>query len=184
MVHIAHWDGFYSPEPPFATGFDIAQLAPNGKVYMGTGNSTFHLHVVNDPDEGGLACNMVQHGVELPTWYSNSLPNHPNYHLGPVDGTVCDSLGITNGVGEFERTVNVNVYPNPSSGSVALSYAAQPNAGWLEVHNADGQVVLRERLPAWSTVHAMDLASQPAGMFHCRLQWGARATSVRVILQP
>ncbi|MBK7285930.1 MAG: hypothetical protein IPI95_01830 [Flavobacteriales bacterium] len=93
MVHIAHWDSTYSPGPPFATVFDIAQLAPDGKIYIGTGNSTLRMHVINDPDEPGLACNMVQHGVVMPTYYTNSLPNHPNYFLGPVDGSVCDSLG-------------------------------------------------------------------------------------------
>ncbi|MFZ1666690.1 MAG: hypothetical protein WAU08_14885, partial [Flavobacteriales bacterium] len=34
MVHIAHWDSTYSPFPPYATVFDIAQLAPNGKIYI------------------------------------------------------------------------------------------------------------------------------------------------------
>ncbi|MBK6894734.1 MAG: hypothetical protein IPH00_16790 [Flavobacteriales bacterium] len=54
MVHIAHWDSTYSPGPPFATVFDIAQLAPDGKIYIGTGNSTLRMHVINDPDEPGL----------------------------------------------------------------------------------------------------------------------------------
>ncbi|MCC6578671.1 MAG: hypothetical protein IT228_15125, partial [Flavobacteriales bacterium] len=58
MVHIATWDGFYSPSPPFATLFDIAQLAPDGKIYIGTGNGTLHLHVINYPDSTGLACGM------------------------------------------------------------------------------------------------------------------------------
>ena len=44
MVHIAHWDSTYSPGPPFATVFDIAQLAPDGKIYIGTGNlSLIHI---------------------------------------------------------------------------------------------------------------------------------------------
>ena len=77
MVHIAEWDGFYSPGPPFATLFDIGQLAPDGKVYIATGNSSLHLHVINDPDQPGVACAFVQHQLELPTYYTNSLPNHP-----------------------------------------------------------------------------------------------------------
>ncbi|MFZ1331166.1 MAG: hypothetical protein WAR83_03210, partial [Flavobacteriales bacterium] len=55
MVHLGTWDGFYSPFEPFATAFDIAQLAPDGKIYISTGNSTFHLHVIHDPDQPGLA---------------------------------------------------------------------------------------------------------------------------------
>ncbi|MBK8416498.1 MAG: hypothetical protein IPL22_19510 [Bacteroidetes bacterium] len=81
---VAVWDGFYSPNPPFATKFDIAQLAPDGKIYIATGNSTLHLHVINQPDSAGLACDLVQHGVPLPAYNFNSLPNHPNYFLGAL----------------------------------------------------------------------------------------------------
>jgi hypothetical protein len=183
MVHIAEWDSFYSPEPPFATLFDIAQLAPDGKIYIGTGNSTLHLHVINNPDEPGLACNLVQHGIELPRWFSNSLPNHPNYHLGPVDGSVCDSLGINTGVPEDKPPPKVQAYPNPSSGHFTLSYAAQPAAGSLEVRDQSGRVLLHERIPPWSTVHPVALEEQAAGMYHCRLQWGGRTVSTRVVIE-
>jgi hypothetical protein len=94
MVHIAHWDSTYSPFPPYATVFDIAQLAPNGKIYIGTGNTTLRMHVINNPDEPGLACNLVQHGITTPTYYWNSLPNHPNYFLGALAGSPCDTLSV------------------------------------------------------------------------------------------
>ncbi|MEO8068701.1 MAG: hypothetical protein ABI599_13485, partial [Flavobacteriales bacterium] len=41
LLHIASWDSTYSPSPPFATLFDAAQLAPDGKIYISTGNGTF-----------------------------------------------------------------------------------------------------------------------------------------------
>ncbi|MDX9750209.1 MAG: T9SS type A sorting domain-containing protein [Flavobacteriales bacterium] len=183
MVHIAHWDGFYSPSPPFATGFDIAQLAPDGKVYIATGNSTLHLHVVHDPDQPGFACNMEQHGVELPTYYTNSLPNHPNYHLGPVVGSVCDSLALTaNSTLTPGEGPGVRVYPNPSNGQFNLSYPVQPEAGLLEVLDIQGRVVYHSRLAAWSQVHAVGLEGEAAGMYHCRLRWGAQAASTRIII--
>jgi hypothetical protein len=184
MVHIAEWDSTFSPYPPFATLFDIAQLAPDGKIYIGTGNSTDKLHVIHDPDEPGLACNIEQHGIDLPRYFSNSLPNHPNYHLGPVDGSVCDSLGINTGMVEGAFQAAVNAYPNPSKGQFTLSYPAQPSAGVLEVVDLQGRVVYKARLAAWSQVHTVDLAGQPPGLYHCRLSWGSRSTSVRVILQP
>jgi len=184
MVHIAEWDSFYSPSPPFATLFDIAQLAPDGKIYIGTGNGTFHLHVIHNPDEPGPACNMEQHGIELPHYFVNSLPDHPNYHLGPVDGSICDSLGITANVSEAILQDRVRVQPNPSNGVFGINYPAHAQPGLLEVMDASGRVVYQHRLSAWSTVHQVDLAGQPAGMYHCRLQWGNKSTSVRVILQP
>jgi len=183
IVHIAEWDSTYSPFPPFATLFDIAQLAPDGKVYIGTGNSTDKLHVIHDPDQPGMACNMEQHGISLPRYFSNSLPNHPNYHLGPLVGSVCDSLGM--GLLELQAPLApVQASPNPSASRVTLTYGAQRMPGELQVLDAQGRTVLRERLPQWSTVHHVQLSNQPPGMYHCRLQWGNKATSVRVILQP
>ena len=39
---------------------------------------------------------MEQHGIRLPTQNARSLPNFPNYRLGPIDGSPCDTLGIDN----------------------------------------------------------------------------------------
>ncbi len=183
MVHIAEWDSFYSPQEPFATLFDIAQLAPDGKIYIATGNSTFHLHVINQPDEGGLACDMVQHGIELPYYFWNSLPNHPNYHLGPVDGTVCDSLGINTGAPEDKPPPKVQAYPNPSNGRFTLSYAPQPEAGELEVRDQAGRIVLREYLPPWSQMHQVVVQGAAAGMYQCLLRWGAHMATARSIIE-
>ncbi len=186
MVHIAHWDGFYSPGPPFATLFDIAQLAPDGKIYIATGNGTDKLHVINDPDAPGLACDLQQHVITLPTYNTNSLPNHPNYHLGPVDGSVCDSLGInaglTPGPSPGERG-GMQVFPNPSSGTFTLSYPAQALVGELEVRDLWGRLVLRERLPQWSQLHRVAL-HEAAGLYQCRLTWGAQSAAVRVMIGP
>jgi len=182
MVHLGTWDGFYSPSQPFATVFDIAQLALDGKIYISTGNSTFHLHVINEPDLPGLACGFQQHAVELPTYNFNSLPNHPNYHLGPVDGSVCDSLGINTAMNELAVQAAVNAYPNPANDRFAICYAAQPTVGLLEVLDVAGRVVYKARLPQWSTIHNVQFEHPSAGMYHCRLHWGGQVASVRVIV--
>ncbi|MBP6310734.1 MAG: T9SS type A sorting domain-containing protein [Flavobacteriales bacterium] len=183
MVHLGTWDEFFSPFEPFATAFDLAQLAPDGKIYLSTGNSTFHLHVIHDPDQPGLACNFEQHGVELVRWFWNSLPNHPNYHLGPIDGSVCDSLGINVGVAEQRAQGELQVFPNPTTGNFQASYPAHSTVGVLTVLDAHGKVVYEHRIPQWSTVHAVQLAEQPAGMYHCRLQWGNEKLTTRIIMQ-
>jgi hypothetical protein len=54
------------------------------------------LHVIHSPDEPGEACQYQQHGITLPTYNSKSIPNHPNYRLGPLDGSPCDTLGLDN----------------------------------------------------------------------------------------
>jgi len=183
MVHIAEWDSTYSPFPPLATLFDIAQLAPDGKVYIGTSNSTDKLHVIHSPDSAGLACNIEQHGVDLQRYFSNSLPNHPNYHLGPVDGSVCDSLGINAGLPEHGAPLKVSVDPNPNQGTFTLTYPVVDVAGELEIRDLSGRLILRERIPAWSQVHRVELRGA-AGLYQCRVTWGTRSVSTRIIFEP
>ena len=90
---VAEWDGYGDP---FPTNFYQAQLAPDGKIYICAANGTLSLHVVHQPDQLCPDCRVVQHGVKLPTYNAVSIPNLPNYRLGPIDGSPCDTLGINN----------------------------------------------------------------------------------------
>ena len=90
-------DGFRSPRTGFGTPFFLGQLGPDNKIYISVGNfSSEYLHVIHNPDEKGKACNVEQHGIELPRLNNFGIPNFPNYRLGPIDGSPCDTLGIDN----------------------------------------------------------------------------------------
>ncbi len=91
---IAVYDGYISTFLP--TTFFLQQLAPDGKIYLSCTNTVDVLHVIHNPDEAGQACNMEQHGTQLPTLNLFSIPNFPNYRLGPLDGSPCDTLGLNN----------------------------------------------------------------------------------------
>ena len=92
---VATYDGFYSPQPPFATTFFIEQLAPDGKIYIASTNSVEDMHVINDPNNQGSACNLIQHSVHMPSYNSiGCLPNLINYDLGPVVGSICDTINV------------------------------------------------------------------------------------------
>ena len=54
------------------------------------------MHVIDRPNEKGMACNVRQHAIKLPRYNYRSMPHYPNYRLGPVDGSPCDTLGINN----------------------------------------------------------------------------------------
>ena len=53
------------------------------------------MHVINRPNLKGIQSDVQQHFMEFPNPYGNP-PNHPNYRLGPLDGSPCDTLGIDN----------------------------------------------------------------------------------------
>ncbi|PHI18144.1 hypothetical protein CEQ90_19465 [Lewinellaceae bacterium SD302] len=92
---VAIYDG-YTEWNVFNGRFYLAQLAPDGKIYLNAPSGIKKLHVIEYPNRSGVACDVRQHSIQLPNANATTLANHPNYRLGPVDGSVCDSLGIDN----------------------------------------------------------------------------------------
>jgi hypothetical protein len=80
-ILIDTFDGFQSP---FSTLFYSMQLAPDCRIYMTSQNGTDRLHVIKSPDEAGGGCDFQQHAVELPSYQGTSIPQFPNYRLGPL----------------------------------------------------------------------------------------------------
>jgi len=97
---IAEWDGFNTP---FNTKFYMANLGLDGKVYIGCPGQHKHIHVINEPELPGTACDFQQHSIELFTSNFWSFPNQAHTRLGPVDGSICDSLNINNNPWAFFR---------------------------------------------------------------------------------
>ncbi len=82
---------------PFQSNFGGACQGPNGKIYVNTTNSTCAWSVINKPNEKGKECKAVPHQLLIPVHNGGLIiPNHPNYRLGPIDGSAADSLGIDN----------------------------------------------------------------------------------------
>ncbi len=91
-IILTKFDGYADFNPPFYTAFYLAQLANDGKIYINTGNSTRYFNVINSPNTLGLSCNQLQHSFSLPTFNGFTIPNFPNYFLGSLIGSPCDSL--------------------------------------------------------------------------------------------
>jgi len=81
------------PPPPSGTDFAMIQLAPDQKIYV-SGYNLKELHVIHNPNAGGLACNFEKNIFSFTHSLGRSIPNHPYYGLGPWDGSPCDTLGI------------------------------------------------------------------------------------------
>ncbi|MCB9048208.1 MAG: PKD domain-containing protein [Lewinellaceae bacterium] len=95
-IKIAEYDGFEDPIYDLNTDFKLAQLGPNGKIYIACATSANYLHIIHTPNQKGLACKVEQHALELAALNDRSIPNFPYYGLGPLDGSPCDTLGIDN----------------------------------------------------------------------------------------
>ncbi|HMG16999.1 MAG TPA: PKD domain-containing protein [Saprospiraceae bacterium] len=75
--------------------FFMMNNAPDGKIYMNSISSSRWLHEFNHPEREGKACDFRKFAITMPH-YNLSLPNFPNFRLGPIDGSACDTLGIDN----------------------------------------------------------------------------------------
>lgn len=89
---VAKAETFADPIPPFYTAFYLSQLMYDNKIYISCGNGSRLFHVINHPNQSGLNCDFLQHSFQLPTYSINTIPNFPNYFLGKVVGSICDSL--------------------------------------------------------------------------------------------
>ncbi|MFK7810645.1 MAG: PKD domain-containing protein, partial [Saprospiraceae bacterium] len=93
---VAIYDGFVewiTPTLSNPTRFYNMQNGPDGKIYISCPNtSSRYLHVIDEPDSAGIACNFLQHHIELPSFNNHGLPNFPNYRLGALEGSPCDTL--------------------------------------------------------------------------------------------
>lgn len=167
---VAVWDGFYSPAPPFATNFGLAQIALNGKIYIAPNNGVYHLHYINYPDLKGDSCQVVQHGLELPNVFALAVPVLPNYRLYDLPGSPCDTLGIDGPPTVSQRPAPdapvLRLYPNPASGWLVLESALAPAQPLrLRFYDARGRLALERAHPDYTRSYGFDISALPAGYY-------------------
>ncbi len=165
---VAHWDGFIDSTVVNAylpVLFWTHQLGADGKIYISSGNGTFYMGRIDNPDERGVACNVRQHSVHLPAFAFRTVPNFPNFRLGPVDGSVCDTLGF-NAVGTAKpppETIGVvKAVPNPTSGMVY--FENMPPQARLVFYDVLGrEVFCTENTPQ------VNMQRFPKGIYFCSI---------------
>lgn len=115
MINFADEDGFYDDwDPEYYSSFGLfgfSGLGPDGKVYATTVGLTDYFHVIERPNNYGVSCKMEQHSFKVLGINQYAVPNHPNYRLGPLEGSGCDTLGI-------QKAVFIHAHPYPNEGCV------------------------------------------------------------------
>lgn len=178
---VAVWDGTYSPNPPFAATFFIQQLGNDGKIYISSGNGTLMMHTIESPDLGDTLCNVQQHSVALPTYNVGTIPNFPNFKLGAMVGSPCDTIV---GIHELnDKNINLTIKPNPTSGRFEVNYELPQNEkGAIEVINILGEVVYSNYLPQWSSVHRLNLEVSD-GLYQIVITTSKSRESKKILIQ-
>ena len=126
------------------------KLAPDGRIYIADSYGTsmpnnlyntanMYLSVINTPDSLGNSCNFTPFSFYLGgkrCYYG--LPNNPNYKLGALFDSPCDTLSSTNEI--LKESGGVSIFPSPNNGTFTLQYNLSA-AGSLRVTDVLGREV-------------------------------------------
>ncbi len=141
---VATNDGYYSPNPPLLDDFWYMYLANDDKIYITAGNSVIDMHYINFPDSSGIACDVRQHAIRLPCYNNRTVPNHPNYTLGPVQNSTCDTITA---IGELPQNLlpKLSVYYNSNLQNAFLqAYDIRGNHFKIILTDISGRILFVE----------------------------------------
>jgi hypothetical protein len=151
------------------------KLAPDNKIYWSCAwndgvtfnypypDTTYNmfnmnLSVINSPDSLGAACDFQPYSFYLGgnrTYWG--LPNNPNYELGPLTGSICDTLtvGLTE-IANYKN--NITVYYDADWQIAFLNAKGLKGKNYnLQLYNLNGQLLLHEKGKLTSNYFTEDL---------------------------
>lgn len=154
--------------------YDIGQLelGPDYKIYFTTSYGeipndvynvkTMNLCVINSPNELGLACDLDTSVI----WLGGKrafigLPNMPNYNLGALAGSECDTLSVS--IEKIKNQKEISIYPNPSSGFIWLNGYNDKDILHLTFYSSDGKEMLLA--PIVNSTYGIDISALPEGFY-------------------
>jgi hypothetical protein len=140
QILIGEWDGFSDPYP---TIFYISALAPDNKIYISSTSSHRFLHVIHQPDSLGLACNLEQRGLALPSNNFATIPNFPHYRSQAND---CDTMASNSKDPILTNTLRL--FPNPAKNHITIQTGLNNllSSIYFEVYNLIGQKIKVEEI--------------------------------------
>jgi hypothetical protein len=164
-------------------GIGQHQLAENGKIYITNYNFndwnimdsiSTTISVINDPDSIGATCNFAPMSISTNgRLVSAGLPNNPNYGLGPVTGSICDSLSTQVALHQEEE---FSLYPNPCSKIVYIKYN-HPEHASITVRDMQGYTVLRKQ----PLLNTLDISALKPGIYILTFESEAGSISKKLL---
>jgi hypothetical protein len=165
-------------EPELYYGWDIGDMLlerNTGRIYFSIikrflepgddtikGEQNLHLHAILEPDLAGALSNVQENVLYLGGFVARSgLPNMPNYGLGALQGSPCDTLDTANSVIEALQS-DFQVYPNPVFEYIFINNPFT-TACEAMVYNVTGQEVAR--LVLYPGLQTLNTQNWPTGIY-------------------
>jgi hypothetical protein len=130
------------------------------------------LSTIENPDIGGLGCglylNKICYNQEL---YSALLSLAPNYDLGPIDGSLCDTLGIdvrndtATHRAALSKSIGPQVYPNPAFLSLTLEMPEGVQILSYKLFDIHGRCLLSKEDEINSNINLIDISNLTSGAY-------------------
>jgi PKD domain len=94
---VADYDGFSGEGGVFKTWFSYLELAPDGRIFSRPPwGGCKGMHVMWHPEREGELSDFRQHYFYDDSTRYSGMPMMPNYRLGALDGSPCDTIGFGN----------------------------------------------------------------------------------------
>jgi hypothetical protein len=154
--------------------FYMSQLGPDGKIYIFSPASRNSIAVIDKPDVQGIGCNVVQHKYYFPQWGPVAQPpRFPNFRLGPVVGSPCDTLTVSTFAPEPVKAQMV-LRPNPATShavaDISVSdYSADMQLS-LTVTDLSGSEVAQYSVPPYAALQRIETEYLPNGVYFVALK--------------
>ncbi|MBK6640363.1 MAG: T9SS type A sorting domain-containing protein [Bacteroidetes bacterium] len=116
----------------------------------------------------------------MPSWNISSMPNFPNYDLGPLQGSPCDTLYL----GSNEHLINghsFRISPNPASDWFNIVYETDDDISFV-ITDGYGREVKRLTLYPWFKNRIVYVDDLPAGIYLLTLSSQSRKQTMKLIV--
>lgn len=168
-------------------GSTIMALGPDGKIYSLV---NYWHSVIEHPDEKGEAAGICLAPENLPSClgipYRLYAVPKPNYRLGPLEGSPCDTIPDEPELptGDY----GLSVWPSPSSGPATVEITLPDySQGRARITIVDmlGRYLYSHSFPPYTYLHQLDLSDWAAGVYNVLLLEGKdlKATARLVVVR-
>jgi len=148
--------------------YSMIELGPDGKIYVGTSSYSRCISIINSPDKVFPDCDFQEYVPILPFFSGGvGMPHYPNYRLGPLVGSSCDTLSDTNEV-TISNENKIKLYPNPATSNFTielmdfLSHNKDLDVSLVDIN---GKEYYHSKIPAFAYIHNIDSSNLASGMY-------------------
>ena len=168
-TEVARWNGIRVDG--LIPSMAAAQLAPDCRIYYSPADGVRQFGYIRYPDRKGVACEVVQLGIDLTrdsVVLRNCMPNIPNYRLGITPTYPCDStISFRVATKETLPPLSIILYPNPVGNELNIDYTPDNANGELEIKLFDivGKTVFKQKFDAFKDPLSINVSNLAEGMY-------------------